>query len=147
MGAQAGMKAEIQRCLALLKDRAKLERILKKVANSEREGVSSSLKSSKLTSQQLQRNRSSLEESFGVMDRQAVDASVVCALCVNGIPFNVFRNPEFCKMLADVNNGPEGYQAPSEGESRIARRGKNKCRKGLDSSEGYMVYRWCVYCL
>ncbi|KAL7203868.1 hypothetical protein ACSBR2_017010 [Camellia fascicularis] len=118
-GASVGKKAEVKRCLALLKNRTKLEMIRKKVENVKKEGgVSSSLKNSKLTHRHVPRSKGPLEDSFALMDRHAVDAITVRALCTNGIPFNVLRNPHFCRMVIAINNAPKGYKAPSFEKAR-----------------------------
>ena len=40
------------------------------------------------------------------------------ALCANGIPFNVLRDPQCCEMVASINNEPKGYKAPSYEKAR-----------------------------
>ncbi|KAL6976600.1 hypothetical protein U1Q18_052716 [Sarracenia purpurea var. burkii] len=119
-GAPAGKKAEIKRCPALLKDRTSFEKIRKKVECAEKEGVSSALKNSKLTHRQAIRGKGLLEESFALMDRHAVDSTIVSALCANGIPFNVLRNPQFCRRVTAINRGPKGYKAPSFEKARTS---------------------------
>ena len=80
--------------------------------------MSSSLKNSKLSRPPIQKKRGPLEESFALMDRQAVDSLIVKAFCANGIPFNVLRNPQFCEMVVGINKGPKGYKAPSYEKAR-----------------------------
>ncbi|KAL7595929.1 hypothetical protein Lser_V15G28975 [Lactuca serriola] len=52
------------------------------------------------------------------MERSAVDLKIVRALCANGIPFNVLRNPQFCDMVNALRKAPEGYKAPSSEKAR-----------------------------
>ena len=94
----------------LLKNQVEFERISKKVERAEKEGVSSSLKNSKLTQRHPVKGKGSLEESFAVMDRHAVDTTIVRALCSAGIPFNVHRNPDICRMVTAINKAPPGIK-------------------------------------
>ncbi|KAJ9538755.1 hypothetical protein OSB04_031488 [Centaurea solstitialis] len=119
-GAQVGRKAEIKRCQALLKDRVKYESLLNKVKAVEKVGVSKSLKNSVINKKQSSTSNSkkSLEESFGVMERNIVDMKIMKGLCANGIPFNVLRNPHFQEMITAINRAPAGYKAPSYDKAR-----------------------------
>jgi hypothetical protein len=115
-GPAAGKKAEIKRCPAILRDRSLLERLLKKVREAESCGVSKCLKNSILS-----KNASSskhIDESFGILERNAVDMKIIRGLCANGIPFNVLRNPQFQEMISAIKNAPDGYKPPSTEKAR-----------------------------
>lgn len=55
---------------------------------------------------------------MSIMERNAVDLKVMKALCANGIPFNVLRNPHFLEMISALRKAPAGYKAPSSGKGR-----------------------------
>ncbi|KAL4587556.1 hypothetical protein LXL04_000428 [Taraxacum kok-saghyz] len=115
-GAQAGKKADIQRCSGMIKDREKLQRLLSKVKEAESGGVSRSLKNSVLSKNPTSKKR--LEEAFGVLDRNVVDLKIVKGMSTNGIPFNVLRNPQFIEMLNCMKKAPDGYKPPSSEKTR-----------------------------
>ncbi|GKC42705.1 hypothetical protein Tco_1060427, partial [Tanacetum coccineum] len=90
-GAIEGKKADIKRCPAILANREKYIKLL---------------------------NKKPLEQSFGLMERHAVDLKIMRGLCANGIPFNVLRNPQFHEMVSAINKAPPGYKAPSSEKAR-----------------------------
>lgn len=148
-GAPVGKSAGIQRCNAILKDRVKYESLLKKVKLAEQTGVSRSLKNSVINKKQTSNSKKPLEESFGVLERNAVDMKVMKGLCANGIPFNVLRNPQFQEMVNGINRAPAGYKAPSYDKARTVL--LDECvrdvEKGLTSvkdawyTQGVLLYR------
>ncbi|XP_077249156.1 uncharacterized protein LOC143888600 [Tasmannia lanceolata] len=111
-------KAQIQWCSALLKNREEYERVRKKVHDAEKVGVSLSLKNSTLIRRHAPSIPGAIESAFGITERDAVDVKVLRALCANGIPFNVLRNPQFHEMVSAINRAPKGYKAPSFEKSR-----------------------------
>ncbi|GJX36114.1 putative ribonuclease H-like domain-containing protein [Tanacetum coccineum] len=116
-----GKKADIKRCPAILADREKYIKLLNKVQNAEKAGVSKSLKNSVISKKHNSCSSSSkkpLEQSFGLMERHAVDLKIMRGLCANGIPFNVLRNPQFHEMVSAINKAPPGYKAPSSEKAR-----------------------------
>ncbi|KAI3816967.1 hypothetical protein L1987_10752 [Smallanthus sonchifolius] len=110
-GPAAGKKAEIKRCPTVLRDRAVLERLLKKVREAENCGISKCLKYSVLSKSGSSNKR--IDESFGILERNAVDLKIIRGLCANGIPFNVLRNPQFLEMISAIKHAPDGYKPPS----------------------------------
>ena len=102
-----GKKAEIRRCPTLLKDRQKYESLWNKVKDAENGGVAKSLKNTVLSKNLSSKKR--IEESFGMLERNAVDLKIIRGLCANGIPFNVLRNPQFNEMLHAIKKAPDGY--------------------------------------
>nr|KAJ0190209.1 hypothetical protein LSAT_V11C800442570 [Lactuca sativa] len=52
------------------------------------------------------------------MERSAVDLKTMRALCANGIPFNVLRNPQFRDMVNALRKAPEGYKVPSSEKAK-----------------------------
>lgn len=110
-GASAGKKAEIKRCPAVCKVREMYERLLKKVREAESSRLSKCLRNSVLSKNVSSKKR--LEESFGMLERNAVDMKVIRGLCANGIPFNVLRNPQFLEMISAIQQAPAGYKPPS----------------------------------
>ena len=96
-------------------------KLLKKVQNAEKMGVSKSLRNS-IISKKLNSGSSSskkpIEQAFGLMERHAVDLKIMRGLCANGIPFNVLRNPQFHEMVTAINKAPPGYKAPSSEKAR-----------------------------
>jgi hypothetical protein len=119
-GPTPGKKADIKRCPSLIKDRAKYERLLKRVKEAEQVGVSKSLKNSTFSSKQQcsASSKKTIEQSFGVMERNQVDMKIMRGLCANGIPFNVLRNPQFLEMISAVIKAPPGYKPPSSEKAR-----------------------------
>ncbi|KAE8712791.1 polyprotein-like [Hibiscus syriacus] len=117
-GAPLGKKAEIRRCHVVAKDRDTYERLQKRVKDAEKLGVSKSLKSSIVTKRQNLSSKKPLDQSFSIMKRSAIDLKIVRALCANGIPFNVLRNPQFREMINAIRKAPEGYKAPSSEKAR-----------------------------
>ena len=69
------------------------KRLRIKVQNTGKFGVSSSLKNSTHTRRKAPFAKT-IEGSFELMNRDVADVKVVKALCANGIPFSVLRNPE-----------------------------------------------------
>lgn len=59
-----------------------------------------------------------MQDAFGLMERDAVDLSILECMAANGIPFNIFRSPLFTKMVTAINNAPKGYKAPSSEKAR-----------------------------
>lgn len=53
-----------------------------------------------------------------MMERNTVDMKIMRALCANGIPFNVLRNPQFQEMITAINRAPAIYMAPSYDKAR-----------------------------
>ncbi|KAL9690375.1 hypothetical protein QQ045_010773 [Rhodiola kirilowii] len=98
-------------------DRTKLQRLRKKVEDAESLGVSPSLTKSTINSSHGKSAFSSnpIAASFATVERHQVDVTIVRALCANGIPFNVLRNPDFINMLKVVNRAPKDYKPPSRG--------------------------------
>ncbi|XP_039063935.1 uncharacterized protein LOC120208863 [Hibiscus syriacus] len=117
-GAPLGKKAKIRRCPVVAKDRDTYERLQKRVKDAEKLGVSKSLKSSIVTKRQNLSSKKLLEQSFSIMERSAIDLKIVKALCANGIPFNILRNPQFREMINAIRKASEGYKAPSSEKAR-----------------------------
>ncbi|KAK8626274.1 hypothetical protein V6N13_133925 [Hibiscus sabdariffa] len=59
-----------------------------------------------------------IAKSFGTVERHWVDILIVRALCMNGIPFNILRNPGFLAMLKGVNQAPKDYKPTSFDRAR-----------------------------
>ncbi|KAK1438667.1 hypothetical protein QVD17_04476 [Tagetes erecta] len=116
-GAGAGKKADIIRCPAVIRDKSLFDRLSKKVKEAESSGVSKSLKNSVLSKNLSSKRR--IEESFGILERNAVDLKIMRGLCANGIPFNVLRNPQFIEMINAIKHAPEGYKPPSSEKARL----------------------------
>ncbi|KAD2804918.1 hypothetical protein E3N88_38295 [Mikania micrantha] len=114
------IQTEIKRCPALLQDREKYERLMKKVKDAEKEGVSRSLKNSVLNSKQKVSisSKKPIEQAFGAMERNQVDMKIMRGLCANGIPFNVLRSPQFLEMVSAINKAPPCYKPPSSEKAR-----------------------------
>ncbi|PWA68651.1 hypothetical protein CTI12_AA306470 [Artemisia annua] len=110
-------KADIKRCIALLQDREKYQTVFNKVKEAEYAGVSKSLKSSLLLKKPTC-SKKPIEQSFGILERSMVDLKIMRGLCVNGIPFNVLRNPHFQEMVSAINKAPDGYKPPSSEKAR-----------------------------
>jgi len=53
-----------------------------------------------------------------MMERHSVNVKVIRALCANGIPFNVLRNPEFQDTARAINHAPKDYKLPSFDKAR-----------------------------
>lgn len=89
--------------------------MLNRVNAAESKGISKSLKNSVINKKQSSTSKSKKprEDSFGMMERNTVDMKIMRALCANGIPFNVLRNPQFQEMITAINRAPAGYKAPS----------------------------------
>ncbi|OMP08276.1 hypothetical protein COLO4_06621 [Corchorus olitorius] len=104
--------AKLWECPALLGNHAEFERIRRKVEEAEKDGMSHSLKNSKLTDRGP-KAKGLIADAFHNMDYHQVDKEIVTALCANGIAFNVLRNPQFCRMISVINNAPKGYKPPS----------------------------------
>ncbi|XP_023743186.1 uncharacterized protein LOC111891374 [Lactuca sativa] len=66
------------------------------------------------------------------MERSMVDLQIVKALCANGIPFNVLRNPQFCDMINAIRKAPEGYKASSSEKARTVL--LDECVRDVDKS-------------
>ncbi|XP_076941570.1 uncharacterized protein LOC143611191 [Bidens hawaiensis] len=93
-------------------DRGKYEKLLKKVKDAEKVGVSRSLKNSVFT------NNNRIDQSFGMMERNQVDMKIMRGICANAIPFNVLRNPQFLEMVSAINKAPKTYKPPSSERAR-----------------------------
>ena len=67
----------------------------RRVEEAEKNGVSSSLKTSTITKKQSMgvAAMKPIQVAFNVMEREMVDLKIMRGLCANGIPFNVLRNP------------------------------------------------------
>ncbi|KAK9048331.1 hypothetical protein SSX86_032706 [Deinandra increscens subsp. villosa] len=117
-GVPVGKVAGIRRCTAVMNDREGYEKLRKRVKEAEMLGVSKSLKCSVVTKKRNVSGTKPLEESLALMERSVVDLKIVKALCANGIPFNVLRNPQFREMVNAIRNAPAGYKAPSSEKAR-----------------------------
>ncbi|CAO2827680.1 unnamed protein product [Amaranthus hypochondriacus] len=53
-----------------------------------------------------------ITKAFGTMVRHQVDMAIVRAVAINGLSYNVLRNPDFHNMVTAINNVPKGYKAP-----------------------------------
>ncbi|KAJ9560251.1 hypothetical protein OSB04_005411 [Centaurea solstitialis] len=115
-GAKVGERPNIKRCPKVLEDRQLYERIWSKVKEVENGGVAKSLKNSVLSKNLSSKKR--LEESFKMLERNAVDMKIIRGLCANGIPFNVLRNPHFIEMVHAIKKAPNGYKPPSSEKAR-----------------------------
>lgn len=110
-GPTVGKTAGIRRCPVMVRDQQKRESLRKKVTEVENNGVAKCLKNSVLSKNASSRKR--IEESFGILESNAVDLKIVRGLCANGIPVNVLRNPQFIEMISAIKNAPDGYKPPS----------------------------------
>ncbi|PWA44417.1 hypothetical protein CTI12_AA526520 [Artemisia annua] len=141
-GVPGGKKPEIRRCPAILSDREKYMKLLKKVQNAEKTGVSKSLKNS-IISKKLNSGSSSkkpIEQAFGLMERHAVDLKIMRGLCANGIPFNVLRNPQFHEMVTAINKAPPGYKAPSSEKARTVL--LDECARDVEKDSSSIKDTW-----
>ncbi|KAK9006658.1 hypothetical protein V6N11_018992 [Hibiscus sabdariffa] len=123
---------EVARCQTLLTNRAEFQRIRKKVEEAENAGISPSLSKSTLTNSHSRPATTTcpIAKSFGTVERHQVDILIVRALCTNGIPFNVLRNPDFLAMLKGVNQAPEDYKPPSFDQARTTL--VDECQRELE---------------
>ncbi|KAK9666570.1 hypothetical protein RND81_14G194700 [Saponaria officinalis] len=120
-GAPAGQKSDIARCTTMLTNRSKLERIKAMVEEAESNGGSQSLTKSTMANSNVRKSgtqRNVIAESFRTVERRQLDVLVVQALCANGIPFNVLRNPDFINMMVGLSRGSTDYKPPSFDRAR-----------------------------
>lgn len=89
-------------------NREMCDKLLKKVKEAESCGVSKRLKNSVLSKNASSKNR--IEETFAMLERNAVDMKIIRGICANGIPFNVLRNPQFLEMVSAIKQAPAGYK-------------------------------------
>ncbi|XP_076944593.1 uncharacterized protein LOC143615327 [Bidens hawaiensis] len=116
-GPMVGKKADIRRCSAVCRDRELFERLSKKVREAENSGgISKSLKNSMMSKNAQSKKK--FEETFGMLERNAVDMKITRSLCANGISFNVLRNPHFIEMLNATKKAPASYIPPSYEKTR-----------------------------
>ncbi|XP_074299373.1 uncharacterized protein LOC141630454 [Silene latifolia] len=78
----------------------------------------STIKNSNVGKSGTQKNP--IAESFRTVERQQLDVLIVRALCANGIPFNVLRNPDFTNMIKALSNAPSDYKPPSFDRARTS---------------------------
>lgn len=125
-------------------DREKSESLLNKVKETENIGVSKSLKSLVLPKKHPQR-----KESFGILERNAVDMEIIQGLCANRIPFNVLRNPQFLEMVNVIKKAPDWYMPSSCVKGRTVL--LDKCVKGCwersNFSQRNLVHTRSLKCL
>lgn len=50
---------------------------------------------------------------FDVKGREGVDLAITRFFLACGIPFNAVYSPYFAHMVRAINDGPQGYKAPS----------------------------------
>ncbi|KAK9057621.1 hypothetical protein SSX86_022457 [Deinandra increscens subsp. villosa] len=117
-GPLPGKKKDIARCKVMLSDREIYEQLQKRVKAAEKAGISRSLKTSVVTKKPNINSKKPIEQAFSVMERSWVDLKIIRALCANGIPFNVLRNPQFQEMISALKRAPEGYKPPSSEKAR-----------------------------
>ncbi|GMI89573.1 hypothetical protein HRI_002626600 [Hibiscus trionum] len=131
-GLGVGKKSEVARCQTLLTNRAEFQRIRKKVEEAENVGISLSLSKSTLNNSHSRPTATTcpIAKSFGTVEQHQVDILIVRALCANGIPFNVLRNPNFLAMLKGVNQAPKGYKPPSFDRARTTL--VDECQRQLE---------------
>ncbi|PWA47987.1 hypothetical protein CTI12_AA495150 [Artemisia annua] len=116
-----GKKAEIRRCPAILAYREKYIKLLKKVQNAEKTGVSKLLNFliiSKKHNSGSSSSKKPIEQVISSMEIHTVDLKIMWGLCANGIPFNVLHNPQFHEMVSAINKAPPGYKAPWREKAR-----------------------------
>ncbi|CAN6243746.1 unnamed protein product [Urochloa humidicola] len=106
LGAKPGKKPQIQRCPVLLNDAAKYRKLRDKVKEVDESSLG------------VQKMHSSLAQSFGAAERDAVDLKVLKFIAANGIPFNVLRSPYYSEMVTAINNAPKGYKGPGSEKAR-----------------------------
>ncbi|KAL4383909.1 hypothetical protein GQ457_15G017470 [Hibiscus cannabinus] len=125
-------KSEVARCQTLLTNRAEFQRIRKKVEEAENAGISPSLSKSTLNNSHSRPATTTcpIAKSFGTVERHQVDILIVRALCANGIPFNVLRNPDFLAMLKGVNQAPKDYKRLSFDRARTTL--VDECQRELE---------------
>ncbi|KAK8697750.1 hypothetical protein V6N13_113888 [Hibiscus sabdariffa] len=123
---------KVARCQTLLTNRAEFQRIRKKVEEAENGGISPSLSKSTLNNSHSRPTTTTcpIAKSFGTVERHHVDILIVRALCANGIPFNVLRNPDFLAMLKGVNQAPKDYKPPSFDRARTTL--VDECQRELE---------------
>ncbi|XP_074304319.1 uncharacterized protein LOC141639034 [Silene latifolia] len=93
------------------------------VEQAESSGGSQSLTKSTIKNSNVGKSRTQknpIAESFRTVERQQLDVLIVRALCANGIPFNVLRNPDFTNMIKALSNAPSDYKPPSFDRSRTS---------------------------
>ncbi|GMI70157.1 hypothetical protein HRI_000685000 [Hibiscus trionum] len=131
-GPGVGKKSEVARCQTLLTNRAEFQRIRKKVEEAENASISPSLSKSTLNNSHSRPTSTTcpIAKSFGTVERHQVDILIVRALCANGIPFNVLRNPDFLVMLKGVNQAPKDYKPPSFDRARTTL--VDECQRQLE---------------
>jgi hypothetical protein len=139
-GAPPGKKSGIQRCPTMITDREAYAKLIKRVREAEKSGVTSSLKSSTITKREKGSCSKPLEDVFQVMGRDAVDMKIMRALCANGIPFNVLRNPQFVEMVTAINSGPKGYKPPSSEKARTNL--LDECQRSVDKDLAPIKDTW-----
>jgi len=52
-----------------------------------------------------------------MMEGHSIDLKVIRALCSNGIPSNVMRNPEFKEIARAINHASKDYKLSSFNKS------------------------------
>ncbi|GMJ08624.1 hypothetical protein like AT4G15020 [Hibiscus trionum] len=83
---------------------------------------------------------SSASSSANNLERHQVDILIVRALCANGIPFNVLRNPDFLAMLKGVNQAPKDYKPPSFDRARTTL--VDECQRQLEKELTLVKDTW-----
>ncbi|KAK8547458.1 hypothetical protein V6N12_031595 [Hibiscus sabdariffa] len=143
-GPEAGKKADIQRCKALMNDRDAYVKLKKKVEEAEGVGVSARLRQSTIIKKQLSiPNISPLEVSFGTMAREAVHLKIMRCLCANAIAFNCLRSPQWHEMVQAINQAPKGYKSPSFEKARTSL--LDECYRSVEKELSPMKDTWYVH--
>ncbi|KAK8474191.1 hypothetical protein V6N13_088410 [Hibiscus sabdariffa] len=143
-GPEAGKKADIQRCKALMNDRDAYVKLKKKVEEAEGVGVSARLQQSTIIKKQLSiLNISPLEVSFGTMAREVVDLKIMRCLCANAIAFNCLRSPQWHEMVQAINQAPKGYKSPSFEKARTSL--LDECYRSVEKELSPVKDTWYVH--
>ncbi|KAF8727125.1 hypothetical protein HU200_019633 [Digitaria exilis] len=133
-GTQNGKKASIARCEVLRNNRVKYQELYDKFNKATEKG--DYLKSNSGAPKRP------LQDAFRLMEREAVDLTILECMAANGVPFNIFRSPFFAKMVAAINNAPKGYKAPSSEKARTSL--LDACKRKVENDLSGVRDTWYV---
>ncbi|KAL9232960.1 hypothetical protein vseg_008013 [Gypsophila vaccaria] len=104
----------------MLSNKTEFQQIKSRVEEVECDGNCQLLKKSTIQNSKLRNptQKNDIAYSFGTIERYQLDVLVVRALCANGIPFNVLRNPEWIAMMRGISHGPSDYKLSSFDKAR-----------------------------
>ena len=139
-GLAVGKRPEIRRC-DITNNRSEFI-AFRRVEEAEKNGVSSSLKTSTITTKQSMgvAAMKPIQGAFNVMEREMVDLKIMRGLYANGIPFNVLRNPQFGEIVTAINRAPKYYKAPSFERARTTL--LDECKMDLEKDLSSIKDTW-----